>query len=189
MCVWSCLLLKAERNASFYERGKTILRYDENLGSAPLAPSSREIIYGPMHSESSQSSEGSQETGDSGHYSSEDSNEEMSNPSTSRSSRPESIGSNDGIAVSELKQSLEVENEKMLSRALHYSAPGDSLLCCTLEGSHPDLHTSQAASSWPSQANVCSSAARTTPFLSRLILSSWVPPLLPEAQRICRATA
>ncbi|XP_008310710.1 protogenin B-like [Cynoglossus semilaevis] len=137
----------AERNASFYERGKTILRYDENLGSAPLAPSSREIIYGPMHSESSQSSEGSQETGDSGHYSSEDSNEEMSNPSTSRSSRPESIGSNDGIAVSELKQSLEVENEKMLSRALHYSAPGDSLLCCTLEGSHPDLHTSQAASS------------------------------------------
>lgn len=94
-----------------YEAGKTVLRYEEHLGSAPLPPSSREIIYGPLGSESSHTSEGSQETGDSGHYSNEESNEEMSSPSSSRSSRPESLGPDDSIAVLELKQSFKVEKE------------------------------------------------------------------------------
>uniref|UniRef100_A0A7N8Y6R9 Protogenin B-like n=1 Tax=Mastacembelus armatus TaxID=205130 RepID=A0A7N8Y6R9_9TELE len=67
----------AERRACLYETGKTVLRYEEHLGAAPLPPSSREIIYGPLHSESSHTSEGSHETGDSGHYSSEESNKEM----------------------------------------------------------------------------------------------------------------
>lgn len=100
-----------ETRASLYEAGKTVLRYEEHLGSAPLPPSSREIIYGPLRSESSQTSEGSQETGDSGHYSNEESNEEMSSPSSSRSSRPESLGPDDSIAVLELKQSFKVEKE------------------------------------------------------------------------------
>uniref|UniRef100_A0A3P9PJB6 Protogenin homolog b (Gallus gallus) n=1 Tax=Poecilia reticulata TaxID=8081 RepID=A0A3P9PJB6_POERE len=65
---------KAETRACLYETGKTVLRYDDRLGSAPLPASSREMIYGPLHPESSQSSEGSQETGDSGHYSNEESN-------------------------------------------------------------------------------------------------------------------
>ncbi|XP_008287962.1 protogenin B [Stegastes partitus] len=136
-----------ETRASLYEAGKTVLRYEERPGSAPLPPSSREIIYGPLHSESSQTSEGSQETGDSGHYSNEESNEEMSNPSTSQSSRPESFGPDDATTVTKLKQSFEVENEAMLSRPLHHSAPDASWLCSTAEGSHPALHTSQAASS------------------------------------------
>lgn len=130
-----------------YEAGKTVLRYDERLGSAPLPPSSREIIYGPLHSESSQSSEGSQETGDSGHYSNEESNEEMSNPSTSQSSRPESFGLADNAAVVELKQSFEVENEEMQRCPLHHSAPDAARHCCISEGSLPALHTSQAAGS------------------------------------------
>ncbi|XP_022611930.1 protogenin B-like [Seriola dumerili] len=136
-----------ERRASLYETGKTVLRYDENLSSAPLPPSSREIIYGPLHSESSHTSEGSQETGDSGHYSNEESNEEMSNPSSSQGSRPESFGEDDGTTVAEMKQSFEVENEEMLSHPAHHSAPDASRLCYTLEGSHPALHTSQAAGS------------------------------------------
>ncbi|XP_051236606.1 protogenin B-like isoform X2 [Dicentrarchus labrax] len=136
-----------ERRASLYEAGKTVLRYEERSGSAPLPPSSREIIYGPYHSESSHTSEGSQETGDSGHYSNEESNEEMSNPSTSQSSRPESFGPDDITTVAELKQSFEVENEEMLSRPLHHSAPDATRLCCTSEGSHPALHTSQAVGS------------------------------------------
>uniref|UniRef100_A0A3Q1BXV7 Protogenin n=1 Tax=Amphiprion ocellaris TaxID=80972 RepID=A0A3Q1BXV7_AMPOC len=86
-------------SASLYEAGKTVLRYEERLGTAPLPPSSREIIYGPLHSESSHTSEGSQETGDSGHYSNEESNEEMSNPSTSQSSRPESFGPDNATSV------------------------------------------------------------------------------------------
>lgn len=130
-----------------YEAGKTVLRYEEHLGSAPLPPSSREIIYGPFHSESSHTSEGSQETGDSGNYSNEESNEEMSNPSTSQSSRPESFGSDDITTVPELKQSFEVENEEMLSHPLRHSAPDAARLCCTSEGSHPALHTSQAVGS------------------------------------------
>ncbi|XP_076589614.1 protogenin B-like [Chaetodon auriga] len=134
------------RRASLYEAGKTVLTYEEHLGSAPLPPSSREIIYGPYHSESSHTSEGSQETGDSGHYSNEESNEEMSN-STSRSSRPESFGPDDVTTVAELKQSFEVENEEMLSHSLHHSAPDAARLCCTSEGSHPALHTSQAVGS------------------------------------------
>lgn len=128
-----------------YEPGKTVLRYDEHLGSAPLPPSSREIIYGPFHSESSHTSEGSQETGDSGHYSNEESNEEMSNPSSDRSSRPESFGPDDGAAVAELKQSFKVENEKSL--CLNHSAPDASHLCCTSDGSHPSQHSSQAVGS------------------------------------------
>lgn len=130
-----------------YEAGKTVLRYEERLGSVPLPPSSREIIYGPFHSESSHTSEGSQETGDSGHYSNEESNEEMSNPSTSHSSRPESFGSDNITTVAELKQSFEVENEEMLSHPLHHSAPDAPRLCCTSEGSHPAVHTSQAVGS------------------------------------------
>ncbi|XP_060933219.1 protogenin B-like [Limanda limanda] len=136
----------AENRASLYEAGKTVLRYDGDLASGPLSPSSREIIYGPFHTESSHTSEGSQETGDSGHYSNEESNEEMSNPSTSQSSRPESFGPNDEDAVTELTQSFQVENEKKLS-PLHHSAPGTSQLCCTLEGSHVVLHASQAVGS------------------------------------------
>ncbi|XP_034442893.1 protogenin B-like isoform X1 [Hippoglossus hippoglossus] len=136
----------AESRASLYEAGKTVLRYDGDLISGPLSPSSREIIYGPFHTESSHTSEGSQETGDSGHYSNEESNEEMSNPSTSQSSRPESFGPNDEDAVTELTQSFQVENEKKLS-PLHHSAPDASRLCCILEGSHVALHASQAAES------------------------------------------
>uniref|UniRef100_A0A8D3DSF6 Protogenin B-like n=1 Tax=Scophthalmus maximus TaxID=52904 RepID=A0A8D3DSF6_SCOMX len=145
-CIVMCALILLSKGrpsrASLYEAGKTVLRYDEHLG--PLPPSSREIIYGPFHSESSHSSEGSQETGDSGHYSNEESNEEMSNPSTSQSSRPESFGPNDGTAVIELKQSFEVEFEKTLSHPLHHSALDASQLCCTSEGSHPALHISHA---------------------------------------------
>uniref|UniRef100_A0A3Q1F011 Protogenin homolog b (Gallus gallus) n=1 Tax=Acanthochromis polyacanthus TaxID=80966 RepID=A0A3Q1F011_9TELE len=104
-----------ETRASLYEAGKTVLRYEERLGGAPLPPSSREIIYGPLHSESSHTSEGSQETGDSGHYSNEESNEEMSNPSTSQSSRPESFGPDNATTVNKLKESFKVENEAMLT--------------------------------------------------------------------------
>ncbi|TNN87080.1 Protogenin B [Liparis tanakae] len=137
----------AERRASLYEAGKTVLRYEEQLGSPPLPPSSREIIYGPYRSESSHTSEGSQETGDSGHYSNEESNEEMSNPSTSRSSRPESFGSVDGPAAAELKQSFEVETEEMLSHPLHRSGPDATHFCCISELAHPALHTLQAVAS------------------------------------------
>ncbi|XP_041651964.1 protogenin B-like [Cheilinus undulatus] len=134
-----------ESRASLYESGKTVLRYEEHLGAAPLPPSSREIIYGPFHTESSHTSEGSQETGDSGHYSNEESNEEMSNPSTSQSSRPESFGS-DGLA--ELKQSFQMENEEMLRHPLHHSSTtDDARLCCTSEGSHHAPHTSQVVGS------------------------------------------
>ncbi|KAK5867237.1 hypothetical protein PBY51_011748 [Eleginops maclovinus] len=132
----------AERRASFYEAGKTVLRYEEHLGSAPLPPSSREIIFGPYHSESSHTSESSQGTGDSGHYSNEESNEELSNPSTSQSSRPESFGPEDVPTVAELKQSFSVENEEMLSHPLHHSAP-DATRRCSKEGSYPALHSSQ----------------------------------------------
>uniref|UniRef100_A0A8C6S880 Protogenin homolog b (Gallus gallus) n=1 Tax=Neogobius melanostomus TaxID=47308 RepID=A0A8C6S880_9GOBI len=135
--------------ASLYEAGKTVLAYEERLGSAPLPPSSREIIYGPLHSESPHSSEGSQDTGDSGHYSNEVSNEEMSNPSTSsssQSSRPESFGSQDDVpAISELKHSFEVENEEMLGHTVHHST--SSAPRCSSEAPHPSQHLPQGVCS------------------------------------------
>ncbi|XP_034540966.1 protogenin B-like [Notolabrus celidotus] len=137
-----------ESRASLYEAGKTVLRYQEPLGAAPLPPSSQEIIFGPFHAESSQSSEGSQETGDSGHYSNEESNDELSNPSTSRSSRPESFGSDGVVATPELKHSFQVENEEMPSHPLHHSSTPDAPQhCYTSEGSHPASNTSQAVGS------------------------------------------
>ncbi|XP_072291432.1 protogenin B-like [Eucyclogobius newberryi] len=131
-----------ESRASLYEAGKTVLAYEERLGAAPLPPSSQEIIYGPLHSESSHSSEGSQETGDSGHYSSE----EMSDPSTSQSSRPASFGPEDDIhTISELKQSFEVETEETLGRHKHHST--SEAPHCGTEAPHPALHLSQAVNS------------------------------------------
>ncbi|XP_075998541.1 protogenin B-like [Genypterus blacodes] len=136
-----------ERRASLYEAGRTVLRYEEHLGSAPLPPSSREIIYGPQHGESSHTSEGSQETGDSGNYSNEESNEEMSNPSTTQSSRPASLGLDDGLTVIELKQCFQMENEKMANRCFHNSASDATGLCCGPEGSHQAPHMCQAVGS------------------------------------------
>lgn len=135
-----------ESRASLYEPGKTILRYDQSLTSAPLPPSSREIIYGPAsQSESSNGSDGSRETGDSGHYSSENSHGEMSNPSSSRSSRPESFG----LDEAELRERFRVEDEDAPSPALfHHSAPDSTQLHCTLEGHCRAPRSSQAVDSW-----------------------------------------
>ncbi|XP_071752712.2 protogenin B-like [Centroberyx gerrardi] len=136
-----------ENRACFYEAGKTVLRYEERLGAAPLQPSSREIIYGPHHSESSHTSEGSQETADSGHYSNEESNEEMSNPSTGQRSRPQSFGPDDGVAG--LKASFKVEDEEMPGRPLRRSAPDAAQACCVsvVEASHPAQYSSHPAGS------------------------------------------
>ncbi|KAK5619469.1 hypothetical protein CRENBAI_013854 [Crenichthys baileyi] len=124
----------AETRACLYETGKTVLRYDEHLGSAPLPASSREIIYGPLHLESSHSSEGSQETGDSGHYSNEESNEEMSNSSTCQSSRTARLESENVTAGPNLKQAVKLEAEGM---PFHHSAPEASWLTSTSGDSHP----------------------------------------------------
>uniref|UniRef100_A0A3B3UKM6 Protogenin homolog b (Gallus gallus) n=1 Tax=Poecilia latipinna TaxID=48699 RepID=A0A3B3UKM6_9TELE len=104
-------LLNTFHSSCLYETGKTVLRYDDRLSSAPLPASSREMIYGPLHPESSQSSEGSQETGDSGHYSNEESNEEPSNSSAYQSSRATRL-------ESDLKQSVKLEPEGTSSRRL-----------------------------------------------------------------------
>lgn len=77
-----------------------------------MPPPSQEIFP----SESSHSSEGSQETADSGHYS-EESNEEMSSPC----SRPHSFGLED--PDTEGKQSFKVENEAILRQSCRHSAP------------------------------------------------------------------
>ncbi|XP_056137223.1 protogenin B-like [Lampris incognitus] len=138
---------EVENRACFYETGKTVLRYEERLGAAPLHPSSREIIYGPLYSESSHTSEGSQETGDSGHYSNEDSNEEMSNSSANQSSRPQCFGPDDSPVLEELKASLKRENEEKPSPPLQYPAQDANLVlqpCCisVVEVSHPAQFTS-----------------------------------------------
>ncbi|KAM6936966.1 protogenin B-like [Xenentodon cancila] len=134
-----------ETRASLYETGKTVLRYDEHLASAPLSPSSQEIIYGPLHLGSSHTSEGSQETGDSGHYSNEESNEEICNPSTNQGPRTESLGSDSGTAIAELKQSFNVENEELQSRPFHQSATDASWPCHSSKNQHPALQTPDAA--------------------------------------------
>ncbi|XP_068596046.1 protogenin B-like [Brachionichthys hirsutus] len=139
--------IDAERRASLYEPGNTVLRYEEYLHSAPLPHSSRDIIYGPSHSEISHASEGSQETGDSGQYSNEESNEEMSNRSTSQSSRPESFGPDDITSADEPQQPFQMGNKEMQGRPLRRPSLNAPRLCCSSEGSQPALHTSQAVSS------------------------------------------
>lgn len=100
-----------------YEPGRTVLRYEEHFGSAAPPPPSQELFP----SESSHGSEGSQETADSGHYSNEESNEEMSSPSSGQHSRPDSFGLDDPDA--EEKPSFKVENEAILGRSCRDSAP------------------------------------------------------------------
>eukprot|EP00063_Salmo_salar_P006679 XP_013981514.1 PREDICTED: protogenin A-like isoform X2 [Salmo salar] len=100
---------QAENRACLYKAGKTVLCYEEREGASPLQPSSLQILFGPLgdlessggfsegsSSGTTETSEGSQETGDSGHYSDEEISNEMSNRSTSTSgcnSRPPSFGS------------------------------------------------------------------------------------------------
>ncbi|XP_020559623.1 protogenin B [Oryzias latipes] len=115
-----------EMRANLYEAGKTVLRYEDLPGSPPLPLSSREIIFGPLHSESSNNSEGSQETGDSGNYSNEESNED--NPTTSQNSRTEPLGSDKGNAVSELQPPFKVKNEEMRG-GFHHSTLDKSCNC------------------------------------------------------------
>ncbi|XP_034032090.1 protogenin B-like [Thalassophryne amazonica] len=116
-----------ERRTILYKAGRTVLRFEEHLGSAPPPPASCDIIYGPLHSESSHTSEGSQETGDSGHYSNEESGEEMNSPSTACLARPEPFILSDDTAVAEQKQSFKVESEQAPSLL----APNVSVLCST----------------------------------------------------------
>ncbi|XP_070976929.1 protogenin B-like [Oncorhynchus clarkii lewisi] len=100
---------QAENRAYLYEAGKTVLCYEEKEGAPPLQPSSLHILFGPLgdlessggfsegnSSGTTETSDGSRETGDSGHYSNEEISNEMSNPSTAtsgRNSRPPSFGS------------------------------------------------------------------------------------------------
>lgn len=125
------MCVQDECRASLYEPGKTVLRYEKRLGSAPVPSSSNQTVYGPFHSESSQASDGSQETADSGHYSSEESNEDTSNPSTGRHSRPQSFGLGDIEA--EPKQSFRVENEAMRSQPGQHPAPDAAQSGCSSE--------------------------------------------------------
>ncbi|KAM9807749.1 protogenin B-like [Neosynchiropus ocellatus] len=118
----------AESRASLYEAGKVVLRYEEHLGSMPLPPSSREILYGPSHSESSHSSEGSQETADSGHYSNEESNEEVSDSSTCNV--PHRVSCAVAASGAELKQSYQLENEK----SVRVHLPDTAQLFCHSDG-------------------------------------------------------
>ncbi|TWW76027.1 protogenin B-like [Takifugu flavidus] len=106
-----------ECRASLYEPGRTVLRYEEHFGSAAMPPPSKELFP----SESSHSSEGSQETADSGHYSTEESNEEMSSPSSGQRSRPHSFGPED--PGTEAKPSFKVENEAILRQSCRHAAP------------------------------------------------------------------
>lgn len=130
------MCLQDECRASLYQPGQTVLRYEKRLGSAPAPSSAIQVTYGPFHSESSHTSDGSQETADSGHFSGEESNEEMSNPSTSPPSRPQSFGLGSGINA-ELKQSFTVEKEEIRSQPSQPSAPDAPRSCCSPENLHP----------------------------------------------------
>ncbi|XP_071271847.1 protogenin B-like [Salvelinus alpinus] len=117
---------QAENRACLYEAGKTVLCYEEKEGAPPLQPSSLHILFGPLgglqssggfsegnSSGTTETSDGSQETGDSGHYSNEEISNEMSNPSTAtsgRNSRPPSFGS----ALDDSPTPEKVEEEKLI---------------------------------------------------------------------------
>ena len=110
-----------------------------------MPSSPNEVVYGPFCSESSHASEGSQETADSGHYSNEESNEEMSNPSGGQRSRPQSFGLDDVNA--ELKRSFAVENEDVRSQPCQHCAPDAPQACRSAETGRPSLDTAKAADS------------------------------------------
>ncbi|CAL8261427.1 unnamed protein product [Merluccius merluccius] len=152
----------AEKRACLYEAGKTVLRYEERPGSAALPPFSREIIFGPQPdqhhpAESSHTSEGSQETADSGHYS----NEEMSNESSGSgggggTGRPEppSFCPTGGplavvVAVGEFTpSSFKVENEEIEMRALPRLLPDAGGRAVPAGTAHlPPAHPAQPAGS------------------------------------------
>ncbi|XP_066523098.1 protogenin B [Hoplias malabaricus] len=72
---------QALERSCFYEVGKTVLQYEEEQTVASLQPSSLPIFYHPLgETESSQTSESSRETGDSGNFSHDEA--ETSSPNT-----------------------------------------------------------------------------------------------------------
>ncbi|KAK3558832.1 hypothetical protein QTP86_028730 [Hemibagrus guttatus] len=62
--------IQAVERGCFYEVGKMVLQYEQENAGTSLQPSSLQVFYQPLgESESSQTSEGSGETGDSGNFS------------------------------------------------------------------------------------------------------------------------
>ncbi|CAB1322609.1 unnamed protein product, partial [Coregonus sp. 'balchen'] len=140
---------QVENRACLYEAGKTILCYEEREGAPPLQPSSLQILFGPLgglessggfssegsSSGTTETSEGSHETGDSGHYSNEEISNEMSKPSTAnsgRNSRPPSFGSElDDSPTPEEEGCFEEEEE---------GKPGFKVESEVMPPSHPYHH-------------------------------------------------
>lgn len=72
--IQALIVLQAMERGCFYEVGKMVLQYEQEQAGTSHQHSSLQVFYQPLgESESSQSSEGSGETGDSGNFSQDES--------------------------------------------------------------------------------------------------------------------
>ena len=88
------MLQNMRHGTTTYQPGTTVLTYEEELSVSPDQPSNLQALLGhPGDTEASSNSEGSHATGDSGRYSHDET--EMTNLSSSASSRPASLTGED----------------------------------------------------------------------------------------------
>ncbi|XP_017340479.1 protogenin B isoform X2 [Ictalurus punctatus] len=84
----------------FYEVGKMVLQYEQEQGAASLQHSSLQVFYQPLgESESSQTSEGSGETGDSGNFSQDEAEPNSSNICEEKRNSSENVGDTSNVVV------------------------------------------------------------------------------------------
>ncbi|XP_053498053.1 protogenin B [Ictalurus furcatus] len=84
----------------FYEVGKMVLQYEQEQVAASLQHSSSQVFYQPLgESESSQTSEGSGETGDSGNFSQDEAEPNSSNICEEKRNSSENVGDTSNVVV------------------------------------------------------------------------------------------
>ncbi|XP_060743455.1 protogenin B [Tachysurus vachellii] len=93
--------IQAVERGCFYEVGKMVLQYEQEHGGTCVQPSSLQVFYRPLgESESSQSSENSGETADSGNFSQDETEPNGSNERVEkRNNVSENVGDVSNVAV------------------------------------------------------------------------------------------
>lgn len=87
------IVLQAVERGCFYEVEKMVLQYEQEQASASLQHSALQVFYQPLgESESSQTSEGSGETGDSGNFSQDEAEPNSSNICEEKRNSSEYVG-------------------------------------------------------------------------------------------------
>lgn len=151
-------VLQAGERGCFYEMGKMVLQYEQEQTGTSLQHSSLQVFYHPLgESESSQTSEGSGETGDSGNFSQDEAEPEPNIPDNREKKRNSSENLGDASTfVLKICPHISLWITSCLSEAQYTASDASEtglhilhLRICCLSGNGGELFTCQRPESFP----------------------------------------